>query len=276
MGKGVESDGRDSSDGEARDGHLLVREGPLASIVLNRPDKLNPLDRRTVAALRRSVAELETDSAIRVVQITGRGKAFSAGGDLEGYQALYRDPEAFRRFLDDFEALNRAIEDSAKVYMATVNGACVAGGLELMLACDLVLAAEEAKIADGHVNFGQLPGAGSSQRLPRTIGPLRAKYLVLTGRTIDGREAERLGLVTLAVPWAELEETAAALTAELAAHSPAGMKGAKYLINQGLKGGLDEGLALEKAFVHRYATTEPDATEGLMAFAEKRRPVYRR
>jgi len=257
------------------DGHLVEVEGAVATIRLNRPDKMNPLDRKTVAALNRTVKALERRDDVRVVILTGRGKAFSAGGDLEGYQSLYRDPEAFQRFLDDFQLLNRRIEDSAKIYLAAINGACVAGGLELMLACDMVVASETAKIADGHVNFGQLPGAGSSQRLPRTIGPLRAKYLLLTGRAIDGREAERLGLATLAVPAERMEETVRALAAELATMSPAGHKGAKYLVNEGLRWDLDEGLEMEKAFVHRYATTEPDATEGLLAFAEKRKPVFR-
>ncbi len=261
--------------GQETAGHLLEIRGRVAWILLNRPEKMNPLDRETVAALNRTVEALERQDAVKVVIVTGRGRAFSAGGDLEGYQALYRDPAAFQRFLDDFQRLNRRIEDSAKIYLAAVNGACVAGGLELMLACDLVIAAEEAKIADGHLLFGQLPGAGGSQRLPRAIGPLRAKHLLLTGRTIDGREAERLGLVTLAVPAAELEESAAALAERLTTMSAAGLKGAKFLVNEGLRGDLDEGLEMEKAFVHRYATTEPDATEGLLAFAEKRKPAFR-
>lgn len=268
----------DESEGTAEavaEGHLLQIRGRVATILLNRPDKMNPLDRKTVAALNTTVQALEQRDDVKVVVITGRGRAFSAGGDLEGYQALYRDPAAFQRFLDDFQQLNRRIEDSAKIYLAAVNGACVAGGLELLLACDLVVAAEDAKIADGHVNFGQLPGAGSSQRLPRMIGPLRAKYLLLTGKAIDGREAERLGLVNLAVPADELEATVAALAERMTGLSAAGLKGAKFLVNEGLKGSLDEGLDMEKAFVHRYATTEPDATEGLMAFAEKRKPAFR-
>ncbi len=257
------------------EGHLLEVWRRIATISLNRPDKMNPLDRKTVAALNLTVQALERRDDVKVVVITGRGRAFSAGGDLEGYKALYRDPAAFQRFLDDFQQLNRRIEDSAKIYLAAVNGACVAGGLELMLACDLVVAAEDAKIGDGHVNFGQLPGAGSSQRLPRVIGPLRAKYLLLTGKTIDGREAERLGLVNLAVPADVLEATVNGLADRMTRLSAAGLKGAKFLVNEGLKGSLDEGLEMEKAFVHRYATTEPDAMEGLMAFAEKRKPAFR-
>ncbi|SLN70642.1 enoyl-CoA hydratase/isomerase family protein [Oceanibacterium hippocampi] len=264
-----------TNDTEERPGHLLARRGAVASITLNRPDKMNPLDRATIAGLIETVAEIEAEPAVRVVSITGAGKAFSAGGDLEGYRSLYRDPPAFERFLEDFYSLNRRIEESTKIYVAIVNGACVAGGLELMLACDIVIAAEGAKIGDGHVNFGQLPGAGSSQRLARIVGPLKARYLIMTGRIITGREAEALGLVTLAAPAAKLAETAEALIAELVTKSPAGLRGAKYLISEGLKHSLDEGLRLELAFVHNYATTEPDAMEGLDAFRDKRAPAYR-
>jgi enoyl-CoA hydratase len=163
---------------------LVERAGGLAVITLNRADKMNPLDRGTVRELRDETAALERDADIAVVVITGAGRAFSAGGDLAGYVKLYRAPAEFRAFLQDFHDLLAALEASEKIYVAAVNGFCVAGGLELMLACDIVLAAEEAKIGDGHVNFGQLPGAGGSQRLPRAIGVLRAKRLMLSGELL--------------------------------------------------------------------------------------------
>ena len=161
---------------------------------------------------------------IVAVVITRRGRSFSAGGDLEGYLRLYRHPDEFSAFLDDFFQMLNAIEALSKIYIAAINGVCVAGGLELLLACDLVIAADSARIGDGHLNFGQLPGAGGSQRLPRAIGLLRAKHL-----------------------------TNLTLTTDLAT-----------------------GLRREIEFVHRYATTEPDATEGLLAFKEKRKPVFLR
>lgn len=256
------------------EGHTVEVSGGIARIALDRAEKMNPLDKETVAALLHTVAALEADDAVRIVRITGRGRAFSAGGDLEGYKALYRDKVAFQAFLDDFQALNRAIEDSGKIYMAVVNGACVAGGLELILACDVVIAADDARIGDCHVNFGQLPGAGGSQRLPRVVGVMHARHLIFTGRLITGAEAARIGLVTLAVPAADLERAADDLSARLLETSPAGLKGAKYLINTGLKGSLADGIEMEKAYVHTYATTEPDAMEGLAAFSEKRKPVF--
>ncbi|MEJ8571600.1 enoyl-CoA hydratase/isomerase family protein [Microbaculum marinum] len=268
-------EGATNSGGEGDNRVLFDVSDGVARITLNRPEKLNPLDRKTVSELRAIVERLEDDETVRVVVIAGSGKAFSAGGDLEGYLGLYRDPTAFQRFLDDFQALNGQIEDSGKIYIAEVNGICVAGGLELILACDVVVAAEDARIGDCHVNFGQLPGAGSSQRLPRVVGPLRAKSLIYSGRTITGAQAEAIGLATMAVPADKLAETTRDLIDRYLACSPVGLRGAKYLINEGLKGSLEAGLDFEKAFVHRYATTEPDATEGLVAFAEKRRPNFR-
>ncbi|OGK77518.1 MAG: hypothetical protein A2X52_14485 [Candidatus Rokubacteria bacterium GWC2_70_16] len=245
-----------------------------ALLTLNRPEKMNPLDWSTVKELRTAVAAIEADPAVRVVIVTGAGRAFSAGGDLEGYLTLYREPDRFRAFLDDFFLLLEAIEHSPRIYLAAVNGFCVAGGLEVMLACDLAIAAETARIGDGHLTFGQLPGAGGSQRLPRAIGAMRARYLMLTGNLVDGREAERIGLVAEAVPDERLRARADELVRELLAKSPAGLRGVKYLVNRGLEGSLASGLALELAYVHNYATTEADATEGLVAFKEKRPPRF--
>ncbi len=259
-----------------RAGILVERAGGLAVVTLNRADKMNPLDRGTVRELREAAAAFERDDGVGAVAITGAGRAFSAGGDLAGYVKLYRSPADFRAYLESFHDLLAAIEASEKIYIAAVNGFCVAGGLELVLACDVVLAAESAKIGDGHLNFGQLPGAGGSQRLPRAIGVLRAKRLMLSGELLPARECERIGLVGEVVPDAQLMGRTREFAAGLLEKSPAGVQGMKRLVNAGMRGGLEAGLALEMEHVHRYATTEPDATEGLLAFADKRKPVYRK
>lgn len=257
-------------------GIRVEREGGLALVTLDRADKLNPLDWGTVRELRDAVAALEREADVAVVVITGAGRAFSAGGDLAGYLRLYRSPADFRAFLQDFHDLLAAIEASAKIYVAAVNGFCVAGGLELILACDLVLAAESAQIGDGHLNFGQLPGAGGSQRLPRAIGVLRAKHLMLSGALLPAREAERIGLVGEVVPDGRLVERARELAAGLLEKSRSGVRGMKHLVNAGMQGPLEAGLTMEMEYVHRYATTDPDATEGLAAFRDKRKPAYRK
>ena len=254
---------------------LLERLGRTVRLTLNRPEQLNPLDRNTLRRLKELVLALEDDAGLRSVIVTGQGRAFSAGGDLKGYLSLYRQPAAFRAFLQDFDALCAAIEASAKVYIAAINGLTVAGGLELMLACDVVLAAEDARIGDGHSNFAQLPGAGGSQRLPRAIGALRAKRLLLTGELLPAAEAERIGLVTAVVPADALASESLAWAERLAEKSGACLKGAKYLVNEGMLRPFPDALRMEQDYVYAYATGDPDATEGLNAFAEKRPPRYR-
>jgi enoyl-CoA hydratase len=250
-------------------------EGDLARVTLARGDKLNPLDWSTVKELKAAVAEIEA-AQVRFVILTGDGRAFSAGGDLDGYLRLYRDPVAFQAFLDDFYAMLTGIEKARAIWIAAVNGVTVAGGIELLLACDMALAGASARIGDGHLNFGQLPGAGGSQRLPRAIGLLRAKHLMLTGELLDAETCERWGLVTRVVPDAELIAQAEAWVASLSDKSGAGLAGAKRLANMTLDLSYEEGLKAEIAFVHHYATTEPDATEGLVAFKEKRPPRFRK
>lgn len=247
----------------------------VATVTLNRPEKLNPLDWATIRELNVTLGEFEGDPAIRVVIVTGAGRAFSAGGDLGGYLELYRNSADFARYLRDFHDLCRAIEGSAKPFVAAVNGVAVAGGLELILACDLVLASEDARIGDGHLNYAQLPGAGGSQRLPRAVGALRAKQLILTGELLSAAAAERIGLVGKVVPAAALMAEARALAESLMEKSATALKGAKHLVNAGLRADLAAGLELEMAYVHNYATQEPDAMEGLAAFAEDREPRYR-
>jgi enoyl-CoA hydratase/carnithine racemase len=251
----------------------VERVGPAARITLARAEKLNPIDWATIKELRRAIAELEGSDCLAVI-VTGSGRSFSAGGDLEGYIALYQDKLRFRLFLNDFFDMLDAIEKSQKIYIAAINGVCVAGGLELLLACDLVIAADTAKIGDGHLNFGQLPGAGGSQRLPHAIGLLRAKQLILTGKLLTAAEAERIGLVGEVVPAAELDAAALRLVDGMAEKSPVGLRGAKHLTNLTLTMPIAAGLKYEMAYVHRYATEEPDATEGLIAFRDKRKPAF--
>jgi len=253
---------------------LLRPNGAIVHLTLNRPDKLNPLDWETVRELRAAISEIDEDPNIVAVIMTGEGGSFSAGGDLEGYISLYQQADKFAEFLEDFLKLLTGMEASEKIFIAAVNGVCVAGGLELLLACDLAIAADTAKIGDGHLNFGQLPGAGGSQRLPRAIGSTRAKHLILTGQLLDGVEAEKIGLVNRVVPAGDLNTAALDLAESLCEKSGAGVRGAKHLLRIAATRDLADGLAYELKFVHRHATKEPDATEGLIAFKEKRKPQF--
>lgn len=251
---------------ERRDGHV--------HLTLSRADKMNPLDWSTIRALHNALMAISDMRDVFAVTITGAGRSFSAGGDLDGYIDLYRQPDSFTKFLADFYEVLDLIETSEKIFVALVNGACVAGGLELLLACDVVIAGSSARIGDGHLNFGQLPGAGGSQRLPRAIGLTRAKYLMLTGKLLTAEEAREIGLVNEVVPDAELLAAGDRIVASMAEKSRAGLAGAKHLANKTLTSDLASGLVYEMEYVHRYATNHPDATEGLLAFKEKRRPSY--
>ena len=252
----------------------LQIDGEVARLTLSRAEKLNPLDWATIGELKDAIAAIEARGDVFAVVITGHGRSFSAGGDLEGYLTLYRKPEQFAAFLDDFYKMLTAIEASEKIYVSAVNGVCVAGGTELLLACDLAIAADTARIGDGHLNFGQLPGAGSSQRLPRAIGLLRAKHLMLTGELLCAADARQIGLVNEVVPAAELNAAVNRLLDKMRDKSRVGLSSAKHLANATLSMDLDTGLKYEIEFVHRYATTEPDAIEGLVAFKEKRKPAF--
>ena len=260
------------------DGLVLLstsQYGPgAACITLNRPAQRNALDWATIRQLNEIVARLDAESSIQLVLIRGSGGNLSAGGDLKGYMELYTDRDQFRQFLEDFYKLLDSMERSSKLFLTVVEGYCVAGGLELLLASDVVIAASTAQIGDGHLNFGQLPGAGGSQRLPRVIGPMRARYMIATGEMIDAAEAERIGLVSKVVAEAELDGFLETFVQRLLSHSPLSLKGMKYLVNEGLRTDLESGLRMEIEYVLDYATTASDAQEGLRAFQEKRKARF--
>ena len=254
---------------------LVERRDQLLVLTLNRPDQRNPVDHPTVRRLLDLLGNADMDQDITGVVLTGAGSAFSSGGDLRGYLSLYRDEAEFRAFLRDFGAVNTLLERGRFVSIAVINGACVAGGLELLLACDLSIAADDAQIGDGHARSGQLPGAGGSQRLWRAIGTVRARELLLTGRLMSGAEAAAIGLVSYAVPAADLEERAMALAAEVIAHSPIVIAKMKLLQAIAVGHPLDEGLTLERELVTEYATKSHDALEGLHSFLERRPPEWK-
>lgn len=243
------------------------------TVTLNAPEQRNPLDHATVKALR-SELQSARDAGCRAFIVTGAGPAFSSGGDLRAYLELYADPPRFQAFLADFRALCDELESSEIVTCAMVNGTCVAGGLELALACDFVTISDTARIGDGHLGSGQIPGAGGSQRLYRAVGHQTAKRILLTGKLFNADEAASMGLVSQVSPAARLVEDTHELLAACGQHSPLAYRRAKELLRVAADHGLSVGLDREVDVVVEYATTSHDAREGLHAFLDHRKPEY--
>jgi enoyl-CoA hydratase/carnithine racemase len=247
----------------------------VALITLNRPDVRNPLDIESVLEAHRILDSFEAGAKpLRVCIFTGAPPAFSAGGDLTKYLDLYRSKEAFGHFLAELGRLLERLEQGSFVSIAMINGVCVAGGLELVLACDLAVAAESSTIGDLHINYAQLPGAGGSQRLVRAVGTIRARDLLLTGQLLSASEARAIGLVSRVVADEMLLDETLAIAGEIAGRSPECIARMKELVEIAVSEPLPRGLALERALVAEYATTSADAREGLIAFAERRAPVF--
>jgi enoyl-CoA hydratase len=253
---------------------IELAQGLAQVLTLQRPEERNPLDHATISCLLGLAREADEEPAIRVLIITGTGTAFSAGGDLRAYLDLYRDERAFRAFLADFRMLNALLETGRFVSIAMVNGACVAGGLELALACDVVTIADDAKIGDGHIQIGQIDGAGGSQRLVRALGTQRAKQLLLTGSLWTGTQAAAEGLALFSAQVTTLRSQTLDLAEQLGAHSPLAVHHMKALVGYAAHMELEAGLSAEMELVVDYATRSHDATEGLFAFLERRSPKW--
>jgi enoyl-CoA hydratase/carnithine racemase len=267
---------RDSSSVRCERLRIDDRGGMLGLITFDRPDEMNPLDHAAITQMRAAVDDFGRDAAVRVLAITGRGKAFSAGGDMKKYMTLQRDPVAFPVFLEDWHATVTAMTAAGKPVIALVNGVAVAGGLETLLACDFAIAAQSARIGDAHLNFGQMGGGGVLAMLPHAIGIARARELVFTGRLLSAAEALEWGLVNRVVADEELLPAGLQVAAEMAKKSPLALANAKRVINNGFwhGTGLHESLRLEREVTLRYCLTSEDAPEGLIAFADKRPPRF--
>ena len=259
---------------EFKDIRLEKRDG-VAAITLNRPDKLNAINPQIISELGKAADDIERDDAVRVVVITGAGRAFSAGADLEEVGGLLNSPLELERFLRAWRRSFDSIENLGKPVIAAVNGMALAGGLELVMVCDLAIASEDARIGDQHANFGLIPGGGNTQRLPRALGSRKAKYLMLTGDWLSGSEAEKIGLVNNAVPANELEKAVKDLTDKLVEKSPLASRAIKFLANRGMETDLATGLDLEIQMAALHMGSAEDVKDGLQAFREKKKPVFK-
>jgi enoyl-CoA hydratase len=253
--------------------NLLVEDfDAVRRITLNRPDKLNALDRLTLDELHAAFADTAASGAIRAVVLTGAGpKAFVAGADIAEMNTL--TPLQARDFSRHGQALMTRIERLGKPVIAMVNGFALGGGLELAMACHLRLAADTAKLGQPEVNLGLIPGFGGTQRLLRLVGRGATLELCLTGQNIDAARAHQLGLVTRVVAAAELEAETMKLAQQLAQAAPQALRGVLDAVLLGGETPLDAGLDYEtQAFA--LAFSSEDMREGTSAFLARRKPAF--
>jgi enoyl-CoA hydratase/carnithine racemase len=246
-------------------------DGDVGHIVLNRPEARNAIDGQTAVELATAIDVLGRSTGAVVLE--GAGDHFCAGADLRHVAPLRTDPSALGGFIDQFNAALLAVERAPVPVVAAVQGYALAGGFELMQACDIVLVADDVIVGDQHANYGLLPGGGGSQRLPRLVGRQRALGLLLTGDRLDADRAVSWGLALRAVPLDRLHEEACALARRMASLSPACLQRMKELVHGGEMLPLADALALETRVFLEYAS-HADFGEGLAAFAERRTPAF--
>ncbi len=253
---------------------ILQKEAGVATISLNRPDKRNALNEKLGVELTAAIAEVSEDEAVKAVVITGAGPGFCAGGDLTlPLFGVTGDIIKMRKFLEKTNLIPLGLRNMRKPVIAAVNGAAVGFGASLAMACDIIIASEAAKFGQVWFNIGYHPDTGSSYFLPRLVGVAKACELIFTGKVIDAKEAERIGMVNQVVPADALLKTAKELAAKLAAGPAVAMGLAKSCIYHGAEMTLEQALDYETEAALLTLHTA-DQKEGVKAFMEKRPPKF--
>jgi enoyl-CoA hydratase len=248
---------------------LLERRGRVGTITLNRPKALNALNSQLMREVVSVVEELDADSEIGAILITGSERAFAAGADIKEMQ-----PKSYMDvYLDDFFAAWDRLAAARTPLIAAVSGYALGGGCELAMLCDVLIASDTAVFGQPEIKLGVIPGIGGSQRLTRAVGKAKAMEMCLTGRNMKVEEAERAGLVSRIVPVADLLDDAIATATTIAEMSlPVAMM-AKEAVNRSFESSLREGVLFERRVFHSTFATE-DQKEGMSAFIEKRTPNF--
>lgn len=252
---------------------IYRKENEVARIIINRPEKRNALNRAARLEMMEALGDAENDIALKVLILSGAGgKSFMAGSDLNELSRFTPlEMEAFTstlggRFYMRFEQCDKPV-------IAMIDGLCLGGGLELALSCDIRIASEASKFGQPEMFLGIMPGSGGTQRLPRLVGPGKAKELILTGKTIDAAEALRIGLINDVVSRDKLNETVMTTANQIARQSPLALKWAKKAINISQETGLAAGIAYE-TLADCLLFSGKDREEGMKAFFEKRKPAF--
>ena len=246
-------------------------EDYVALIRLNRPEALNALNSQLLRELGEALTEADRNDKVRCIVLTGSEKAFAAGADIKemstkSFVEVYSE--------DLFGEDIARITSTRKPIIAAVAGYALGGGCELAMACDFIIAADNAKFGQPEINLGVIPGIGGTQRLTRFVGKSKSMDMNLTGRFMDAEEAERSGLVSRVVPTAKLMPEVMAIARKIAEKSQVAVKAAKECVNRSYETTLREGLQFERRLFHALFSTE-DKKEGMAAFLEKREPQFR-
>lgn len=256
---------------EPRDQDVLYEErAGIGWITLNRPDKLNALNSNVFRLLTSALRQLEAGSC-GVGILSGSGRAFAAGADIDGYAGV--SVEDYRAFIDVGREPTDLIEAIGKPVIAAVQGYALGGGFELVLACDLVIAAEDARFGLPEPGLGLAPGGGGTQRLPRLVGKTRAMEVLLAGRRLSAEDALECGIANRVVPADSLRESAEELAQRMLALAPEALATIKRVVRDGLALPLQHALRLERDQTAELIAT-PDGIEGVRAFIEKRAPRF--
>jgi E-phenylitaconyl-CoA hydratase len=253
---------------------LFSVEDGIAFVTLNRPDSMNAIDPETSAELIAAFRRIRQDRDIRVAIITGAGeRAFCTGADLK---KTMPPPESFAELTFGGAAASHWVEEieTDKPLICAVNGLALGGGLEMALACDIRIAASHAKFGLTEVRIGSIPGAGGTQRLPRTVGLSNAMLMLMTGEPIDAEEALRIGLISRVVDKEQLLDAAKAIAHKIAANAPLAVRAVKSLVKRGMDIPLKTAIYEERLTWGTLRDTK-DRIEGRLAFQQKRKPVYR-
>jgi enoyl-CoA hydratase len=248
------------------------KQGGIAVVTLSRPDRLNAIGTDTLVALDAALNALASDDRVRAFVVTGEGRAFCAGADIDELSGL-DGAAGFARFVHTFTDVLDRLEQHPKPSVAAIDGAALGGGLELALACDLRVAADDARLGVPEIKLGLLPGAGGTQRLPRLLPRGIALQLLLTGAPLGAVDAHRLGLVNELSGADPALVVAERLARELASGPPLAHRAAKQLVQRGALLPLSDAIDLERETVAELFVTD-DAAEGLAAFRSKRAPGF--
>ncbi|MBB5055156.1 enoyl-CoA hydratase/carnithine racemase [Afipia massiliensis] len=250
---------------------LMSVKDNIATLTLNRPAKLNALNYDLIDAFQQHLDAIERDDTIRIVILTGAGKAFSAGADIAGFSSSVEAGMtiAMREFVGRGQAFTKRIENFPRPIIAAVNGLAFGGGCEVVEACPLAISSDHARFAKPEINLGFPPPFGGTQRLPRHIGRKRALQLILTGDSISAEEAGRIGLINEVVPASKLMTRANELAARIIEKPSAAVTASLASVTRGINLSIDEGLAVE---ANQFAQMVPthDIREGINAFLERR------